>query len=522
MVRQAQLLRSQAMIHLINANVTICPWGRGSGKTSGGIGPRVLHLSEVMPRAQVLLMADEYKRLHEVTLPGLKAFLQSELGLIEEVDYVSHRKPPDNWPKPLFVPDDYDHVTTFSSGFSLCEVAMKITGSAAGFNAQAAIGDEWKYVDPKKFKAEVKPAIRGARKYYGELPEFQSVWLFSDKWPNKGADIRWMLDQRKEVNQDSVDIIYALQLEILRLKKEMEEVSSNEAIYKRKNLIEHYESIANELRRDLVYVVEASSYENKENLGDKFFRDLRRDLTPYEFRVAIENEDPDKSMEPFYPSFNEMNLYKSNADWDPNKPLIIALDYQHNITPVVTAQWGRINGSPYTSLNFIHSLHTLPGDIEDALKVWCDYFQNHAQKLVYYIYDQTAIGRSPRKKTFKDLAYDYLISRGWSVAEIYSGDTPDHDIKHEAIKKQLNVFTDKAIKVNEIRNEFLIKSIYQSDAKLVNGKTKKAKESEKSKTVPPEESTHYSDTFDQILHGVIEMELVPLSDDPGLDITARH
>jgi hypothetical protein len=201
--------------------------------------------------------------------------------------------------------------------------------------------------------------------------------------------------------------------------------------------------------------------------------------------------------------------------------LIIALDYQHNITPVVTAQWGRVLDSPYTSLNFVHSLHTLPGDIEGALKQWADYFEEHHQKIVYYIYDQTSIGRSPGRKTFKQIVCDYLATRGWSVIETYTGDTPDHDIKHEAIKKQLNVTTDKAIKLNQDRNEYLIKSINQSDAKLSAGKTKKDKDSEKSKKVPPEESTHYSDTFDQIIHGVLELDLVPLSEDPGIDITAR-
>jgi hypothetical protein len=43
---------SQALIQIINANTTYCAWPRGGGKTGGGIGPRFLHLSEVMPRSQ--------------------------------------------------------------------------------------------------------------------------------------------------------------------------------------------------------------------------------------------------------------------------------------------------------------------------------------------------------------------------------------------------------------------------------------------------------------------------------------
>jgi hypothetical protein len=56
---------SQALIQIINANTTYCAWPRGGGKTGGGIGPRFLHLSEVMPRSQVLLVSDTYERLLE-------------------------------------------------------------------------------------------------------------------------------------------------------------------------------------------------------------------------------------------------------------------------------------------------------------------------------------------------------------------------------------------------------------------------------------------------------------------------
>lgn len=520
-VKETVLNRSQALVHLINANVTYCVWPRASGKTSGGIGPRILRLSEVMPRSQVLLVSDSFERIEKVLWPGVEAYLNAELGLVPEVDYVVHKKPPEYWTKPYFIPAKYDHVISFATGFCLCEVSLNVSGSANGYNAQAVIGDEIKYWDEKKFKSEVRPAIRGGMKRWGHLPEFQSMWFFTDKFPSKGANIHWVLAKKKESNQEDADIIYTLQLEVLRLEEEMEHLTSNDAIYARLRKIEKYEEVMNQKRMDLVYYSDALPYENYDNLGEKYFRDQKRDLSKYEYEVAIENKDPNKSQDPFYPTFTDKNIYSASDDINPNKSLIIALDYQHNITPVVTAQWGRLPGSPFTTLNFVHSLHTLPGDIEEAMKEWCDTFEQHHQKHVYYIYDHTAIGRSPRKKVFKDLAYDYLVGRGWAVTEIYTGDAPDHDIKQAAIKNMLNVFTDKAIRVNRERNEYLIKSINMSDAKIGGGKTKKDKSSEGSKIVPPEEATHYSDTFDQVLHGVIELELVPMSDDPGIDITAR-
>lgn len=522
-IKETELNRSQALVHLINANVTYCVWPRASGKTSGGIGPRILRLSEVMPKAQVLLVSDSFERIEKVLWPGIEAYLNAELGLVADVDYVVHKKPPEFWMKPYFIPAKYDHVISFATGFCLCEVSLNVSGSGNGFNAQAVIADEVKYFDELKFKSEVRPAIRGGKKRWGHLPEFQSMWFFTDKFPSKGANIHWVLAKKKEANQEDADIIYTLQLEVMRLQEELEHVKSNEAIYDRLKKIEKYEAVMNEKRMDLVYYSDALPYENYDNLGEKYFRDLKRDLTKYEYEVAIENKDPDKAVTPFYPDLLPVHFYDSKSDCDPNKALIIALDYQFSITPVAEAQFGRLNGSPYTTLNFVKSLHKLhPEGIRGAIKAWCDERKAHNLKLVHYLYNHTAIGRSPYGTTFKDLVVESLAQEGWSVIEHYMGDAPDHDIKYEVNKKHLANQTDGAIRINEGGNPFLKKSIEMTDAVLVNGKTKKDKSSEKSKKTPPELSTHYSDVFDDIIWGACELKLVPMSDDPGLDITARH
>jgi hypothetical protein len=232
-IKETDLVRSQALVHLINAHVCYCVWPRAAGKTSGGIGPRVLHLSEVMPRSQILLVADTFERIEKALWPGIEAFLNQELGLVDGVDYVSHKKPPEYWTKPYFIPAKYDHVISFATGFCLCEVSLGVSGSANGYNAQAVIGDEIKYWDEAKFKSEVRPAIRGGMKRWGHLPEFRSMWFFTDKFPSKGANIHWVLAKKKECNFEDADIVYTLQLEVLRLQEEVEHLSSNEAKYER-------------------------------------------------------------------------------------------------------------------------------------------------------------------------------------------------------------------------------------------------------------------------------------------------
>ncbi len=518
----AQLNRSQAMIQIINANVTYSVWPRASGKTSGGIGPRVVNLSEKMPGSQIGLVCDSFERIEKVLLPGLEAYWNEELGLVPGVDYVSHVKPPDEWLRGvLYIPKKWDRVTTFASGFLIPEVSLNVSGSANGFNLQAVIGDEVKYWDEKKFNSEVKPAIRGGRKKYGHLPEFQSQWLFTDKFPSKGADISWVLNKKKGVDPEAADVVYTLQLYAYQLQDELRSCSRDRG-YAIKKELEQLENILAELRKDLVYYSDALAYENKDVLGDKYYRDQRRDLPKYEFEVAIENKDPDRAITPFYPDFGKPHFYRAKEVFDPNKPLIIALDYQYSITPIGVAQRGPLAGSPYSTLNIANSLHTVhPEGLTAALDAFCERHILHTTKIAFYVFDQTAIGRSALGTTFKDTVANHLLKKGWSVIEVYMGDTPDHDIKYEKFKEVLANTGDGAVRVNEEYNEFMIGSIQMAPAKIVNGKTKKDKSSElQNSKVPAEKATHYSDVFDQILWAVSVLDLVPLNEDPGLPLSA--
>lgn len=518
-VKHTQLNRSQALIQIINANTTYCPWARASGKTSGGIGPRINRLSQVMPRSQVLLVSDKFERIHDVLVPGIEQYWRDELGLVDGWDYVMFRKPPEHFTRPLFPLNKYDHVISFATGVALCGVSLKVSGSANGYNGQALIGDEAKFFQEMKMKTEVFPAVRGGKKFFGHLPEFQSKWYFTDKW---GENIQWILKKKSDCDFKRVDVVYALQMEVFRLEAEMENFSSLETIYKYKSKIEQIEAVLRSLRMDLVYYCDAKPYENIEVLGEKYFRDLRRDLTKYEYEVAIENMDPDRAVVPFYPDLNGSHFYTGINDYNPHKPLIIALDYQFAITPLCVAQFDKLPDSAYTTLNFLQSLHTLhPQSITDALDRYCDHYIDHPIKVVYYIYDHTAIGRSPYGTTFKDTVVDYLFSKGWSVVEVYTGDAPDHDIKYEVIKKWFNSKADKAVRINEERNKFLKKALELTSAIIVSGKTKKDKSGERSAKVPPEEATHYPDTFDHIVWGACELNLVPMSDDIGMDITMK-
>jgi hypothetical protein len=512
------LLDSQALIRVINANVTYCAWPRGSGKTTRGIGPQIQHLSEVMPRSQVLLFSDTYERLFDRIVPNIVHFLQSKLYLVEGVDFVLFKKPPDHWTKPLIPLTKFDKVISFSSGMALCLVSLSVEGSANAFNAQAAIGDEVKFCDEEKIDAEVLPALRGAEEYFGHLPEYLSVWMFTDK---HGPKIKWYLRKKKLVNQKAVETVYNLQMKIFELEKEMQNYTSTRSIYQYKNLINLYKEKADRIRKYLVYYSDMKPYENLKSLG-KFFFDRARRIAKslYVFNVAYLNHDPDKIEHTFYPTFTEGNKYKGINDYDPTCAFVVAVDYQWRISPMPVVQVNKLPGSQYKTINFIDALYVLhPFGLEDVVKTFCNKYDGHLNKVVHFIYDHTAIGRNPAKMVFRDIVKKAFRYNGWVVIDHYTGDAPDQDIKFENIKLWLVNRGEYAVKVNEIAAEQMIKSIEQSPAKTVNGVTKKDKKSEGDLNFPAEDSTHFGDAFDQILWGLLEHNIkAKLNNTTGIPI----
>jgi hypothetical protein len=494
--KEVHLHDSQAMIQIINANTTYCAWQRAGGKTGGGIGPRIQRLSEVMPRSQILIFSDTYDRLQTRILPNIVGFLED---------------------KPIIPLDKFDNVVSFSSGMALCLVSLRVEGSANAFNAQAAIGDEVKYCDETKINTEVLPALRGAKDHFEHLPEYLSVWMFTDKF---GENIKWYLAKKKLVNQRAVDIVYILQMEIWRLEKELGNYTSTATIIKYKKIIADMQQKADKLRKQMVYFSDMKPYENKAAVGEFYFKRQRRICkSMMEYDVAILNKDPDKVESCFYPTFTETNKYvcDAGADYNPTLPIYTAFDYNFRIAPMPIVQVSNILGSPYITTNFIDAIYTLqPLGLIDTINEFCIKYQNHVNKKIHYIFDHTAIGRNALKTTYKNEVVKAFKLNGWSVTERFIGDAPDHDIKFGMLKTTLVSSGDYAVRVNKTACEQMIKSIEQSPAILVKGKTAKDKRTETNNNYPAEDSTHFSDAFDMIVWGLYEHNLINKENSIGI------
>lgn len=489
--------RSQSLIHIVNANVTHSLWPRAEGKTSGGSGRRLIHLSQVMPRSQCIIYTDTFKRSEEVLIPNMLNFISDEMGLREDVDYVKFKKPPIHWIKPLIQPLKFDRVVSFNTGFVLCCGAANEDGSVNGFSGQSAIIEETKYVDSQRIKSQLYKALRGGFKYFGHLPEYRSVWSFSDKYQ---GDIGWLLKLRDQQDNRIINAVITMQLEVWRLQKEAERYTSSKTIAEYNKRIYHLNSKLTAIRKELVYVCDAKPFANKQFLGEKYYRDALRDCeTMFEYNVAILNHDPDQVENTFYPFLSKQkHFYKTQDDTYEDKQLIVAMDYNFRINPMAVAQFGVLPGRAYETLNFINGIHTLhpEGGIKQTVTAFCDYYKERQDKSVIYVFDHTAVNRRPDGPCFKDIAVEALEENGWIVLEEYIGKAPDHAIKHEDIKIMM---ANDEVMWNEVRAHDLLTSVKHAGAITSGGVTKKDKSQEKNQNNDPVKQTDYSDAADQIM-----------------------
>lgn len=502
-----KLTKSQALLKLVNPNVCYALWPRAAGKTNA-IGDRVEHLSETMPRSQILLFSDTFKRLEERIVPNILGYFQNEIGLIENEDFVVFKKPPDHFDKPITPLKVYDHVITFSSGLALCLASQAVPGSANAYNAQAMIVDEAKYCKEQIINTEALPALRGAFDYFGHLPEYRSHWYFTDKF---GENIGWLLAKKRLSDPKKIKAVITLALECIRLAEKIKSRSSTGTHYRYLHELQPLEELLQKARKELVFYSDAAPYENLQNLGEKYFRDLKRDLTPYEYSISVENKDPDKAEHSFYPALSGVQHYHNiEHDVDKSAPLIIALDYNWRITPMVVAQFSKMPDQAYTTLNIVAAIHTLhpSGGIELTVNAFTEYFREHPNKHVYFVYDHTAVGKRPDGATFAKIVCSALQTAGWSFTECYMGQAPHHDIKFEQFKKLMSNNADMAIRINRITAAPLITSMENAAAVMSMGKTKKDKSQEKNLRLDPIAQTDYSDAFDQLLWAVLELKLV--------------
>ncbi|SKD10112.1 hypothetical protein SAMN05660461_6012 [Chitinophaga ginsengisegetis] len=508
----------QAIVAAVNANKTHLVWARGTGKTTGVIGPKSLDLVHKMPRAKGGFIGKDYEQIFDRTLPGVVSVWE-QLGYYQEKHW-RLGKPLSGWDTPIIPPMKWDNIISWYNGTAIHLLSLAVKAAGNGLSLQWLMGDESKFWKKEQLN-EILKTLRGLAQEFGHLPEYCGYLFATDKWMEDIADVQWILDEKQKMNPEAVNLVLDLQLEINRIRTTYADLTEAEQ-EKANRDIRDIEKVINPIRKKLFFYSEASAEDNVDILGPDYISSQKAELEPEEFDVAIRNHDPKKTKNCFYPTLTDGHKYASTKDLDIFKPLIIAPDYQASISPIVTAQIAQLPTEQYLTLNMARSTFVLqPLSLIDACKLWAERHKHFKNKVVYYVYDHTAIGRNALQKPFYTVVKEVLESEGWIVFDIYMGKAPEHDIKYEKIKAMYEVqpSADRlAIRHNSLAGNECIVSMERAKAITERGKTKKDKKHEdvsRYPKYPQQYATHFSDCADMILWAVMELNLIPLHTGTG-------
>lgn len=283
---QIYLNRAQWLIYNFNANKEFVQAGRATGKTDGMITPRLIRVTESMPRGVSAFLGNSIKQLFSKTLPTAICSIERTTPYKEGVHFFRGQPPKKlNFEQPLVVPREWCNILYFYNGHIWHCVSMEVKASANGQNLCSIIGDEARYLPGEKVKEEVFPAIRGLTfdhpAYSERNPFYKSYMLVSDAPVT--AKQAWMQEfeklqtytVNKKIVQMLVDLNVAAQSGI-----DLSDETVAPLFLKRLKF----------LQAQSTAFFNFSTLENIDILGDRYIKDMEMNLSDFVFQTSILNK----------------------------------------------------------------------------------------------------------------------------------------------------------------------------------------------------------------------------------------
>lgn len=456
----------------------ILEWARGTGKSTI-LGWFIKEACIQMPRATGIVVGATYMQILSRTLPSTKEGL-AMVGLFEDIDYVVGRCGKSlGYEMPFQAPSRWDNVIHFSNGFILILVSLDIPDAGRGINSSFVIGDEAALLDAERLFNNVQTTNRST-----------CGGLYEDK-PLCNAEI------------------YA----------------SSVAMTMKGEWFTNMEKVAREKPYKVAFI-SADALANRHNLSrDWFLRMQEKAPTRTHFLAEIMNVRPKKVGKSFYPQLDPKKHYyrdsfdndylkaigvkakkrdfncKQDIDLMRSKPLIVTIDWGNIITMTVSQD----QGERYRVLKtfFVET----PKIIDDLIdEEFAPYYEDKKKtnNVIEFYQDRNGNNRQPNSRlTFAQQAEAAFKRNGWKVVQkVRKGqENPPHNDKYIVINFLLRYGGRDGLPVVEINEDNcgdLIISLENAPAKDGSkpNTIEKDKSSEKSKTLPQQHATHFSDTFD--------------------------
>ncbi|MCF0071285.1 hypothetical protein LZD49_12460 [Dyadobacter sp. CY261] len=523
--------RPQLVSNLMDARIQAHVWGRGTGKSSGALSHRAHRCMSFMPRSTGANVAESYMQLLDRTMPPIKARWQ-EMGLQDGVDFWFRKSPPKNagLRMPYVMPETPEHCVFMRVNrydVSLMQmVSQDRPGSSNGMSNVWMMGDETRFLDYTQLKREFKPTLRGNRRYFGDCHLYRSEMYTTDMPTEPGA--KWIHEYEDYMDPAANELILAGEKILFDIR-----LAATKRGRYTQNEIRQIESINRELslvRKDLIFYSEASSLDNIDVLGEEYIRDLKRDLTDFEFETSVANIRPSKGENAFYPDLADRHFYnaldysfvdgqpesdygkgklndcRKDLDLNRSMPLEAALDVGGKINTLACGQEMAMTISLVNAMDVLH-----PNKIADLARQFDKYYRYYPKKEVIVYYDHTHVPRNPvSDKNPIDEFVDTLADLGWAVTKYPVGVTPSY---YNRYKLWTALLTGQRVSESEFyqvrfnkENCKTLKKAMNFTHFTLNGKTgfEKNKKMEKDTKADQRDAPHYSDAADLLVYGMIK------------------
>ncbi|MBO0951067.1 hypothetical protein [Fibrella forsythiae] len=528
-IRQGHMNSAQLMARLVNPQNFTGIIGRGGGKSDGILAPHLHDCVKQMPRGSFVLLGVSYIQILTRTLPAILNGLH-RLGYERDRNYWVGRYPERSLglKLPYFSPLDPKYSMFIRDGDELSVVPLvgqDRPGSANGLSVDAVLGDEVKFINKRKLDEEVRPIKRGNRQRYGHCHLLHGEWFTTDM--PTGKEAKWIFEAEAQANlphnRQAVELILALEQAIYDDRQRLRKGPNSSATAR---IIEH-QALLGELRRELTYYHEASSFVNIDVLGMAYFREQRRDLPPARFNAQILSKRDQGAEGGFYPSFDrDLHCYdaidygyvdnqefgalfndcRKDVDDDPTQDLTIAGDYGASFNCLWVGQRlsrfisrNKTGRDEVRYLNHFYLPH--PQETVDVVQKFCDYYKYRLRKRVEYVFDLTAVGTSGLgKNTYASVVIDTLRKNGWTVIERYIGKVPAHNERYLAWGKALREQTSGVPLQRFNRENTMVGTSAMLGAGTKQGRNgfEKDKTDERNQAIDQHLTTHLTDAADTL------------------------
>lgn len=450
--------------------------GRGAGKTTV-LGDFIRKGITQMPRAKGIMIGLTFKSMDELSLPSLKYALELQ-GIYEGLHYFEGRRPPAKWkwPKPYQAPKEYNRIWTFYTGFAIQMISLDASGEGRGPNVHFRLADEFALLDGFKV-ANIDATVRA--------PFLDTFQKNTPLYLNKIATSTTPLDQHGAHFLDREDAA-------------RDNPTTNaflRATYRvnRANLPENYGEKA---RMNAPFLWQyLAEYENirPTKVQNAFYAQLNKSKHTYT-AYAYDNIKPDKD-----------STCLIDADWNPDLPLILGLDWGAAINCMVILQ----RDDKAREVRAIKEFFAKSDDgkmQDDMVEEFIHYYKPHPTKVVYMYYDNTGNNTTGNTRmTRAAQAAAQLRIAGWNVQQqTVGGRNPLHYEKYLTWEMILSE-NDKRVprfrlNIGNCNNLWI--SMTNTKAKI-SGRNKeigKDKGSERSKKIKRQHATDFGDAIDSPIY----------------------